>query len=149
MMMMTIIISSRVKPAVPRFLSLLTIASFFSYNLLPILVFRAIESNALRLGEDIENALAAPGIGFGIVLHGAHAPLRSAGHGINGNFAQKADFLALHIDAFHQSLKIRGIVLAVDLGLKATAIGRVFVAVDGIAHLPQGDTQLALLFALD
>src|SRR5215472_14818448 len=85
---------------------------------LPIFIFRAVEGCALGLGVDIENALSAPGVGVGIVLHGAHAPFLAVRHRICRDRTEKAVFLAsLALDALDQRLEVWGISLTVDLGL--------------------------------
>ena len=106
-------------------------------------------ARALRLGEHIKNVLSAPGIRVGIVLHGTHAPFRAVGHRIFGNAAQEANFFAAHIHTFHQGFQVRRIALGAHLDLECLAIGGIFVAVDGVAQLPQIVPQLALFFPLD
>src|SRR5438105_12254162 len=66
-------------------------------QLLPVDVLRAIERSSVRFGENVEDVLASPARGFGVVVHGAHAPLGLARHGINGDPPQEANFLALHV----------------------------------------------------
>src|SRR5258708_23121552 len=61
---------------------------------LPVLVFRPVEGGAFRLGVDIEDALAAPGVRVRIVLHGAQSPLFALRHGVGRKRTQEAEFLA-------------------------------------------------------
>src|SRR5206468_11935507 len=49
----------------------------------------------------------------------------------------------------HQCFQIRRIAFGSHLGLECAAIGGVFVAVDGVTHLPQVTSQLVLSFPLD
>ncbi len=75
-------------------------------------------------------------------------PLGFAGHRINRNTPQKAQLLAIGVDTLHQCIHIRRIALAVELDLKRAAIGGIFVAINGVAHLPQVTAQLAFLVPL-
>src|SRR5258708_30210703 len=65
-----------------------------SHVSLPVLVLSPIECDALRLGVHVENVLAIPGIGSGVILHGPQSPLSSIGHRINRNVAQELQLLA-------------------------------------------------------
>src|SRR4029434_7383957 len=58
-------------------------------------------------------------------------------------------FLAVRIDALYECIQIRGIAFASEFDLEGSAIGGVFVSVDGVAHLPEVVAQLAFFFALD
>ena len=64
--------------------------------------------------------------------------------GIDRNAAQEADFLAAHVHTFHQSVEVRRIALGTHFDLECLAVGGVFVAVDGVAQLPEVMAQLAL-----
>src|SRR3954471_7447890 len=85
---------------------------------LPILVLGAIECSALKFTGHVEDIVAAPGIGGGIVLHVLQLPLGFVSKWVDGNGAKKADFLALHIDAVHQCLEIRRITFRTDFDLE-------------------------------
>src|SRR5580698_1227150 len=159
MIAMTIISSISVKPA-SDFRSLFTNSSSISRAPFPVLfpnpclslpvrVLGAIQSRGLRLGIHVEDALPAERIRCRVILHRAHAPFCFAGHGIDGNAAQKADFLALHIDSLHQRVEIRRTVLSIYFGLERAAVGRILVVVDGVAHLPQIAAKLSFAIALD
>ena len=76
------------------------------------------------------------------------SPLGFAGHRIDRNAAQKFELLALGIHTLDQRIEIRRIVATVELGHEGMTVGRVFVAVDGVAHLPQVVPQFPFLFAL-
>src|SRR5581483_5980994 len=115
----------------------------------PCIVFRAVERRALALGVYVKDVLPTPGCRIGIVLIGAQSPVGVAGHRIDRNAAQEAQLLALHIHTVDQSLHIWWISKAVDFCLKSTAIGSVFVTIDGVAHLPQITAKLDLLLALN
>src|SRR5215213_5260718 len=58
-------------------------------TLIPIAVFRAIESRTLVLGIHVVHVLAAPRRGVRFVLVGAQAPIVGAGRGIDRNAAQE------------------------------------------------------------
>src|SRR5712692_10091310 len=109
---------------------------------LPVCIFGSIESRVGALAIYVENILAAPALGGGVVLHGAHAPFRSAGHGVLRDAAQKADLLvdrACHLDAVHHGLEVRRIPLGLELGRRQLSlVGGVFVLVDCLADLAQG-----------
>src|SRR5438270_13924792 len=89
MMEITITISSSVKPA----------CALRRFIRLPIRILRAIEPGAVRLGEDVEHVLPAPGARLRIVLRGAHAPIGVPRHRIDGDAPQEADLLPLHVHA--------------------------------------------------
>src|ERR1700679_54041 len=130
MMSMTTMSSIRVNP--DSFACFLNVAICLAYSIvLPILVFCPVEGCTLGFGVDVEDALAAVGVAVSIVLHGAQAPLGFAGHGIDGDLAQKLHLLALNVYAFDQFFKIRRIALAVELGHECAFVSRVFVVVDG------------------
>ncbi len=80
------------------------------------------------LGVDVEDVLPAAAVGVGLVLVGAQAPVGGAGHGIDRDGAQEADFFVLDVDAVDQRLQVRRIVVAVGLGLDAALVGGVLVA---------------------
>src|SRR5438105_510393 len=111
MMKITIINSTSVKP---RGCCLLRIM-FKSYSL-PVTVLGPVQRGTLGLAGDIENILAAPGSGFRIILHGAQVPLGFAGHGVRWDSPQESHFLASNINAIHQRLQIRRIILAAHFG---------------------------------
>src|SRR5271166_4099950 len=140
MILMTTISSISVNPRWKR---------LFMARTLPRLVLRPVQSGAVRLGVNVEDALSAPGIRVRVVLHGAQAPFRLAGHRIHRNSPQKTQLLAVGIHALDQCLQIGRITLAVKLSLESAAIGRVLVPVDGVAHLPQIVAQVPLLAALN
>src|SRR5262249_49454135 len=52
---------------------------------LPVTVFRAVQALGLAQGIDVPHVLAAPARLVGIVLVAALAPLRLAGHGVDGD----------------------------------------------------------------
>jgi hypothetical protein len=72
------------------------------------------------------------------------SPHSSFGHGVDWNPAEKLQFLAADIHAFHQRVEIGRISSAVHLDLEHALIGRVFVAIDGVADHPQVVAQLVL-----
>src|SRR6267154_1486734 len=116
---------------------------------LPVFVLRVVESRAFRFGIHVEDVLATPRLGSGIVLHGTHAPLCFSSHRINRNLAEKPELLAANVDASDESVEIRRILFAAYLGLKCAAVGRVFISVDGITQHPEVVTKFALALALD
>src|SRR5579862_12910 len=116
---------------------------------LPVLVLRPVECCFFRLGVDVEYALCAPGVRSGIVLHRAHAPFRFIGEGIDLNLAQELQLLTVCIDTLNQSVQIGWIAFAAKFDLKGATVGRIFVAVNRVPHLPEVVAQHALLFALD
>src|ERR1700756_1293719 len=101
MMAMTIISSTSVKPA-----SLLRILRIIA---LPVGILFAVQGRALRFAVDVEHALPAIGVRRGIILHRPQTPLRLSGHGIDGNAAQKLDFLSLDINTLDQRFQVRRI----------------------------------------
>src|SRR5271169_1454006 len=94
MMAMTIISSTRVKPA--------SLLRFVRMIALPVGVLCAVQGRALGFAVDVENALAAKGVGCRIVLHRPQAPLLLAGHGIDRNAAQELHLFTLNIDPLDQ-----------------------------------------------
>src|SRR6185437_1075466 len=110
----------------------------------PCVVFGAVESRTLALGEDIEKILAAPGVGVRVILVGAHAPIGGLGHGIGGNGAKETDLFILHLHTVDEGLEIGRIAEAVCFHLNASAVGGIFVPVDRVAHLPQIAVEFAL-----
>src|SRR5271163_1108713 len=64
---------------------------------LPCGVFCSVEGGALAFGVDVEDVLAAEGVGVGIVLVGAHAPVGGTGHGIDGNAAKELYLFVLDL----------------------------------------------------
>src|SRR6266850_5009164 len=116
---------------------------------LPVLIFRVVQSRAVRLGIHVEDVLTAPRLRSGIVLHGTHAPLVLAGHRIARDFAQEPQLFAANIYPRHQRIEIRWILFAANLGLKSAAVGSVLIAVDGVAEHPEIVTKFALALALD
>ena len=101
------------------------------------------------LGVDVEDVLAAEGVGVGVVLVGAEAPVGGSGHGVDGDAAEEPDLLVLNVDAVDEGFEVGGIAEAVGLDLDGSLVGGVFVAVDGVAHLPEVAAEFALLFAFD
>src|ERR1700754_2717750 len=94
MMVITTIISTKVKPRAPR--------------RLPLRVCCAIACLLRRLTVDIEYALAAPALALGVVLIAAHAPFGFARERIDGDAEQEADFLSIgpgEFDALHQNIQ--------------------------------------------
>jgi hypothetical protein len=55
----------------------------------------------------------------------------------------------LRLLSLDQRFQIGGIASAVRLDPKSVAIGRVFVAVDGVAHVPQRPAEFLFLLALN
>src|SRR5688572_25582892 len=80
-------------------------------TLIPIAVFRAIESRALVLGIHVVDVLSAPRRGVRFVLVGPQAPVVRAGRGIDGHAPQEFELPAggvvRHRDALDQRLQIR------------------------------------------
>src|SRR5215469_11516399 len=97
---------------------------------------------------DVKDVLAAEGVGFRVVLVGAEGPVGVAGYRVGGDLAQKTDLLSLDIDSVDEGLEIGRVTERVGFDLEGTLVGRVFIFVDGSAHLPEVTAQLALLFAL-
>src|SRR6185437_14649331 len=143
MMSMTIISSSSVNPASASF------PVSRRPPRLPIGILGSVQGRALRFCVHIVQILSAERVAVGIILLRTHAPIGLAGHRIDRNTAQEPHLLPLHLDALHQRLQIRRIVVAVHLGLDAAFIGCVLVGVNRPAHLPQIGAQLALLDPLD
>src|SRR5215813_10002130 len=130
-MLITIISSMRVKPPC-RARAVIA----FTGNTLPCLVLRPVQGCAFRFGIYVEDILPAPGVRVWIILHRTQPPLGLAGHRVHGNAAQKAKLLAIGVHTFYQGLEVRRVALTVDLDLKGSPIGSVFIAVDGVPHLP-------------
>ena len=101
------------------------------------------------LGVDVEDVLAAEGVGVGVVLIGAEAPFGGAGHGVDGDAAKEFDLFVLDVDAVDEGFEVGGIAEAVGLDLHGSLVGGVLVAIDGVAHLPEVAAEFALLFAFD
>src|SRR5215475_12247676 len=60
---------------------------------LPCGVFRSVDCGSSALGVDVEDVLAAEGVGVYVVLVGAEAPLGGAGHGVDGDAAKELHLL--------------------------------------------------------
>src|SRR5713101_4414228 len=61
-------------------------------TLVPVQIRSSIRRLFGALGVNIEDILAAPTHGLGIILHAALSPVGGIGHGIFGNSAQEANF---------------------------------------------------------
>ena len=81
-------------------------------------------------------------------MHGAHAPFL-LGHRIERDAAEEFEFLARHIDAVDQGIKIGRIALASELGDERVHVGGSFVAIDGVADHPEVVAEFPLALALD
>src|SRR6266702_3768059 len=116
---------------------------------LPCGVFCSVECGVVALGVDVEDVLAAEGVGVGVVLVGAEAPLGGPSHRVDGDAAEELHFFALNFDAVDEGFEVGGVVVAVGLGNDAAFFGSVLVVVDGVPHLPEVAAEFALLGALD
>src|ERR1019366_6315851 len=96
----------------------------------------------------VEDVLSAPAIGVRIILVGAQPPIGRVGHRVGLYGAQEPHLLVRDVDPIHQRLEVGRIPLAVRLDLNSSLVGCIFVAVDGVAHLPQVAAEFALLCAL-
>src|SRR5260370_37147168 len=99
---------------------------------LPCGVLCAIEGSALALGVDVEDVLAAEGVGVGVVLVGAEAPLGGPSPRGDGDAAEALHLLALDLDAGDEGFGVGGIVVAVGLGHDAALGGCGLVVVHGV-----------------
>src|SRR5580698_10355814 len=118
-------------------------------GVLPCVVLRPVESSAVALGVNIEDVLAAEGVGVGVVLVGAEAPFGGAGHGIDGDAAKELDLLILNLNAVDQGFEVGRVVEAVGLGDEGSFFGGILIVVDGVAHLPEVAAEFALLHSFD
>ena len=73
---------------------------------LPCGVLCSVEGGAGALGVDVEDVLAAEGVGVGVVLIGAEAPFGGAGHGVDGDAAEELDLLVLNLDAVDEGFEV-------------------------------------------
>jgi hypothetical protein len=113
--------------------------------LLPVCVVCPVESRALRLGVHVENVLASPGRGVGVVLDCLEIPIGVAGHGIHGNAPQEADFAVSagsDLHARHQRFQVRRITFASYFHADEVAVRVILIVVDGITHFAQGPMEL-------
>ena len=98
---------------------------------------------------DVEDVLAAEGVGVGVVLIGAEAPVGGAGHGVGGDAAEEFYFFVLNVHAVDQGVEVGGIAETVGFDLHGSLVGGVLVAVDGVTHLPEVAAEFALLLPFD
>ena len=54
---------------------------------LPCVVLRSVECGSGALAVDVEDVLAAEGVGVRVVLVGAQAPIGVVGHGVDGDLS--------------------------------------------------------------
>src|SRR5580704_11979242 len=116
---------------------------------LPCGVSRAVEVGTGALGVDVEDVLAAEGVGVGVILVGTETPLCGASHGVDGDAAEKFDCFTLDFYAGDEGFEIGRVVEAVGFGLHTTLVGGILVGIDGGAHLPEVAAEFALFGALD
>src|ERR1017187_2133307 len=141
MMVTTTIISTNVKPR-------------RRWRRLPLCIGRSIGCLLLALGENFEYRLAAPTLGFGVVLGAAHAPFELVGERIAGDAAQEFQLGAVGVLredlAFHQDFERFRVAVRTDFGrAEGTEVADVLVLVDGGAHGREGVSQVALPLRAD
>src|SRR5271157_3727400 len=115
---------------------------------LPLGVRSSIGSLLGGLGVDVEDVLAAPTGGLGVVLIAAQSPVGLAGDRIARDVAQEAHLLAFgtrQLHALHQHLEGFRVTVRVHLvGAEVALIAIVLILVDGLPHFAQGVAKLAL-----
>src|SRR5262245_42402933 len=135
MIVITIINSSSVKP-----------------RLLPLVVFRAIESRPLRFTVHVEYILPAPRGCLRIVLVGPLTPFGGIRHRILRNPSQKLQFLVHcsdHLYAIDQILQFFRVAFSVHLDHDEPAISRILVLINCRTHFSQGRSQFNCFFPFD
>src|SRR4051812_30957180 len=141
----TISSSMRVKPRSPIFSGR---SRRLLATCLPILVLRAVERRPVARGEYVVHVLPAPRAGVRPVLVRAHPPLLRACDGIERDAAQELQLpirrVTRRAHAFDEHLERRWIPFVPGLQLGSgnhPLIRRIFVMVDGRAHLAQRAMQ--------
>src|SRR5580658_58967 len=117
----TIISSMSVKPERPFFL--------------PICISTPVQSLVRALGEYSEDVLAAPAVGFWIVLHTALSPFLRLSHRVHRNPPQELDLGigigARPLDAIDEDVKRFGVALIVSLlNAQFAGVALIFVLID-------------------
>ena len=100
------------------------------------------------LGVDVENILAAPTGGIGVVLIAAQAPFGLLVNGSRGMRRRKRNFLPSRpgqLHALHQDVQRFRVTVGAHLGRTEVAcVAIVLELVDGLPHFAQGVAQVAL-----
>ena len=118
----------------------------------PIRVVRSIEGRGLRLGVHVENVLASPGSGVGVVLDGLQIPFRSPGHGVHRDAAQEANLAVgtgANLDGFYERFQVRRVSFASDFHANEIAVRVVLIMVDRVADFSQRFVKLCFPLSLN